>query len=113
MQKLTSMRGKLYIAKEERATGAVSGSVYTAYISASKSWFLLVAFLFLQIVRLVSEVLMRLNQANWATSSFNFQYSEEYLSQYGIYLATYIISYLGSALFLATILVNSARWVPG
>ena len=104
------MKSKLNIAKEERASGAVSGSVYAAYIRASNSWLPMVAFLFLQLVRLVSEMMMRLTQANWATLSFNFEDSKEYLGQYGIYLTTYIISYLGSALLLATILVNSARW---
>ena len=107
------MKSKLNIAKEERASGAVSGSVYAAYIRASNSWLPMIAFLFLQLVRLVSEMMMRLTQANWATLSFNFEDSKEYLGQYGIYLTTYIISYLGSALLLATILVNSARWVVG
>ena len=112
LQKLTSMKGKLKLAKEERASGAVSGNVYAAYIRASNSWLPLVAYAFLQLVRLVSEIMMRLTQANWASLSFNFEDSKEYLGGYGIYLTTYILSYLGSALFLATILVNSARWDP-
>ena len=111
LEKLTSMRHKLNIVKEERATGSVAGNVYIAYIKASRSWLPIVAFLFLQLSRLVSEIVMMLAQANWATHSFNHEDSEEYLIQYGIYLVIYFISSLGSALLLAIILVNSARWV--
>ena len=109
LKKLTSLENKLNIAKEERASGAVSGNVYADYIRANKSWFLVTLFLLLQIVRIVSEVMMRLTQANWATLSFNLADSKEYLVRYGVFLITYVISYLGSALFLAMILVNSAR----
>ena len=108
LQKLTS-KNKTNVAKEERASGAVSRNVYADYIRANNSWLLVTLFLLLQIVRIVSEVMMRLTQANWATLSFNLTYSKEYLVRYGVFLITYIISYLGSALFLAMILVNSAR----
>ena len=111
LEKLTSMRHKLNIVKEERATGSVAGNVYIAYIRASKSWLPMVAFMFLQLSRLVSEIMMMLTQANWATHSFNNEDSEEYLELCGIYLVIYFISSLGSALLLAIILVNSARWV--
>ena len=108
LQKLTS-KNKTNVAKEERASGAISSNVYADYIRANNSWLLVTLFLVLQIVRIVSEVMMRLTQANWATLSFNFADSKEYLVRYGVFLITYIISYLGSALFLAMILVNSAR----
>ena len=111
MEKLTSLTQKRNIVKEERATGSVAGNVYIAYIKASQSWLSMVAFFFLQLSRLVSEIMMMLAQANWATHSFNHESSEEYLKQCGIYLVTYFISSLGSALLLAIILVNSARWV--
>ena len=111
MEKLTTLTHKLNIVKEERATGSVAGNVYIAYIKASQSWLPIVAFLFLQLSRIVSEIMMMLAQANWATQSFNHENSEEYLKQCGIYLVTYFISSLGSALLLAIILVNSARWV--
>ena len=110
LQKLTSLKNKLNVAKEERASGAVSGNVYLDYIRANNSWLLVTSFLLLQIARIVSEVMMRLTQANWATLSFDFVDSKEYLVGYGVFLIIYIISYIGSALFLATIMVNSARW---
>ena len=111
LEKLTSMRHKLNIVKEKRATGSVAGNVYIAYIRASKSWLPMVAFLFLQLSRIVSEIMMMLAQANWATHNFNHEDSREYLKQCGIYLFSYFITSLGSALLLAIILVNSARLV--
>ena len=110
LQQLTSLENNLTVPKEERASGAVSGNVYADYIRANKSWFLLTLFLLLQIVRVVSEVMMRLNQANLATLGFDFVDSEEYLHHYGILLTVYIISYMGASLLLATILINSARF---
>ena len=110
MKKLSSIKGKLNIAKEERASGAVSGSVYATYIKASKSWLPLVAYLFFQLVKLVGDVMMRLTQASWATISLNSVDSKNYLGAYGIYLTSFIISFCGSGLLLAIIMVNSARW---
>ena len=107
--KLASVRDKPKIDKEEIACGAINRNVYAAYIRASKSVLLLVAFIILQLLRLVSEIMMRLSQAKWATLSFKIAYSAEYLKQYVIFLTTYLVSYLGSALLLAAILVNSAR----
>ena len=107
--KLASVRDKPKIGEEERACGAIKRNVYAAYIRASKSVLLLVAFFILQLLRLVSEIIMRLSQAKWATLNFNIEYPTEYLEQYGIYLTIYLVSYLGSALLLAAILVNSAR----
>ena len=111
LQKLCSVKDNVTIAKECRASGAVPGSIYATYIKKSKSWFLLAAYLFLQLVRMISEIMMRLTQVKWATVSFNFSLHKVYLYEYGVFLTTYIISYLGSALFLATILVNTSRCV--
>ena len=108
LEKLTSMRHKLNIVKEERATGSVAGNVYIAYIRASKSWFPMVAFLFLQLSRLVSEIMMMLAQANWATHSFNHEDSEEYLEQCGIYLVIHsliIITFLKYNFLIWTYLI--------
>ena len=109
LQKLRSVKDNITIAKENTASGAVPGIVYATYINKSKSWLSLVAYLFLQLVRIVSEIMMRLTQVKWATVSFNFNLHQVYLYEYGVFLTTYIISYLGSALFLVIILVNASR----
>ena len=111
LQKLSSVNDNVTIAKECRASGAVPGSIYATYIKKSKTWFPLVVYLFLQLVRIISDVLMRLTQVKWATASFNFSLHKVYLNEYGVFLTTYIISFLGSALLMATILVNISRCV--
>ena len=111
LQKLHSIKDNITIAKESRASGAVPASIYATYIKKSKSWFKLAAYLLLQLVRIFSEIMMRLTQVKWATVGFNFNLQKVHLYEYGIFLTTYIISYLGSGLFLAIILVNASRCV--
>ena len=101
LQKLHSIKDNITIAKESRASGAVPGSIYATYIKKSKSWFPLVVYLFLQLVRIISEVMMRLTQVKWATASFNFSLHKVYLNEYGVFLTSYIISFLGDPSGLA------------
>ena len=118
LQKLRSVKDNITIAKENRSSGTVPGIIYATYIKKSMSCLTLVAYLFLQLMRIVSEIMMRLTQVKWATVSFNggeswlsfnFNLQKVYLYEYGVFLTAYIISYLGSALFLVIILVNASR----
>ena len=102
-----SEKKRTSIEKEHQAVGTVSRSTYKAYFKSIDSKWLVLLYLTLQVVKIASDVVMRLSLGWWSDSRMVGQH-DNYLRQYGATLALVAVSTLGANVSLVIMMVRAS-----